>query len=499
MKHINKIFKNLFFLSIIILAILAICPLFIESVMARPGGGHSYSGGGSGGGGGDGLASLIIYLIMMLPPEISIPLVIIILVVYTISKRKTKKNPTVTSAPTVQNRTVNITGIDMSVETLKAQDPNFSKVLFLEFVGSLFNKYYHYQSKGDFTKIAPFIDDRLIQSIKNQKVKREINEIVIGSIYISNISFLQNLVAVTVDMEANYTITIAGKSTRYIVTERWLFNRKSGVLSKEPEIMRNLACPNCGASSNFSDAGQCEYCQTFITKGEMQWFLKDRKVLYQQAFQTNSLLTYSQEIGTNYPTIYQHSIQQKIQQFEHNHNVPWATYWTNFQTNTVKRYFTEIYSAWTRQRWDETRHLIADRLWESNQFWQEAYKKANYINKLENINISKVDIAKIETDKFYEAITVRVFANCLDYVSDRSGRVLAGSNKKARFFSEYWTFIRRSGVEKESFDLKTCPNCGAPADKMGQTGKCEYCNSKITTGEFSWILAIITQDEAYRG
>lgn len=502
MINSKKIFKILFYLSMILLILTIVSPLFIDSAMARPGGGHSYSGGGGGGssgGGGDGLASLIIYLLMMLPPEISIPLVIIILIIYVIAKRKGIKNPTINSAPTYQNRTENISGLDANVEALKATDPNFSKVLFLEFVSSLFNKYYNLQNTNNFSTINPFVHENILQALKNQKVKRNINEIVIGSIYLSNVSMMPDVTAITVDIEANYTVTLNNNATRYVVTERWLLNRKSGILSKDPDSMRKLACPNCGASTDFTDAGQCNHCQTFITKGDMQWFLKDRKVIYQQAFQTNSLLTYAEEVGTNYPTIYQYGIQSKVQQFESSHKVQWATYWGNFQTNTAKLYFTEIYSAWTRQRWDEVRHLVADRLWESNQYWQDTYKKASLINKLENINVSKIELAKIETDKFYEAFTVRIFADCLDYVSDRSGKVMAGTNKRSRYFSEYWTFIRRTGVEKETFDLKTCPNCGAPADKMGQAGNCEYCGSKITTGEFSWVLAIITQDEAYKG
>jgi len=502
MLNKQKIFKILFYFSLILLIVLAISPFFIESALARPGGGNSYSGGGgggSGGGGGDGIASLIIYLIMMLPPEISIPLVIIVLIIYVISKRKAQKNPTITSTPTFENRSANIAGTQMSLDSFRQSDPNFSKVLFLEFVSSLFHKFYNLQNSNDYSTITPFVNDNIIQALKNQKVKRQVNEIVIGSLYISNISQMQDIVAITVDLEANYTVTINNNATRYVVTERWLLNRKSGVVSKDPETMRKLSCPNCGAASDFTDAGQCNHCQTFITKGDMQWFMKDRKVIFQQAFQTNSLLTYAEEVGTNYPTVYQANIQSKVQQFEKLHNTQWSTYWSNFQTNVANLYFTQIYSAWTRQRWDEVRHLVADRLWESNQYWQETYKKASLINKLENINISKIDLAKIETDKFYEAVTVRIFANCFDYVTDRSGKVMAGTNKKSRYFSEYWTFIRHSGVEKDSFDLKTCPSCGAPADKMGQAGNCEYCGSKISTGQFSWVLAIITQDEAYRG
>jgi len=507
MKNKQKIYTILLQLSLILLIILLVSPILLDTVFARPGGGSSYSGGGGGGysggggggsGGGDGIG-IIIYLLMSLPPQISVPLIIIIIVFYVISQRKRKTNVTINSTPTYDNRANFVSNSEQKIDELKAKDANFSKVLFLEFVSSLYNKYYNYQNKAEFKNLSPFLAEHISKEINSMKVKRQFDEIVIGSLNISTVSFLEGLTSVAVDIDANYTVSIMGKSTRFIVTERWLLNRKAGILSQSPDIMRKLACPNCGASSDFSDAGECSHCHTFIVKGDMQWFVKDRRIISQQTFATNSLLTYSQEIGTDYPTIYQRGLQYNIDNFSKNHNQQWNTYLPSFKESIVKTYFTEIYAAWTRQRWDEVRHLVADRLWESNQFWQDAYKRENLINKLENINISKIDIARIDLDKFYESITVRIFANCMDYVTDRSGKVMAGTNKKQRYFSEYWTFIRRTGVEKEVFDLKTCPSCGAPADKFGQAGICEYCNTKITTGDFSWILAIITQDEVYKG
>jgi hypothetical protein len=120
---------------------------------------------------------------------------------------------------------------------------------------------------------------------------------------------------------------------------------------------------------------------------------------------------------------------------------------------------------------------------------------------LEKIDILNIVPVRINLDKFYESITVRIFASCLDYTIDKQGKLIGGSPKKPRAFSEYWTFIRTSGAENidSGFDLKTCPSCGAPADKIGQAGICGYCGSKLSEGSFSWVLAIITQDDAYQG
>ncbi len=501
-KNINKslIIKTIIFSTILCLILL----LIPELAAARPGGGHSYSGGSSGGSGGDGIGGLIIYLIMTLPPEISIPLIIIIVILYYISKRKKSQgNVTVASVPTRVNRSNEFQSTEAKIEQLKSSDPNFSKTLFLDFVTSLYYKYYGNYSKAEFASIRPFLAQSIFESAARTPANsRRFSEIVIGNLKIIALFQSSQYASITVDIDSNYTLTLGGRNTRYIVTERWLFNRKNGVQSQGPESLRDLKCPNCGAASNFSDAGKCEYCDTFIEAGEMQWFVSQINILRQETFSTKGLGHYEQEVGTDYPTIVQPSINNYINRFVGIHKLTdWNSYWNNFTDNVASAYFKEIYKAWNDLKWERVRHLISDRLHESYSFWIKAYKQENLRNRLDNINIQRIDMAAIDVDNYYESFTVRIFASCLDYVEDTSGRLIGGSKKQPRVFSEYWTFIRRTGVEnkKTEFSLNNCPNCGAPADKMGQAAVCEYCNSKISTGEFSWVLARIVQDEEYTG
>jgi hypothetical protein len=86
----------------------------------------------------------------------------------------------------------------------------------------------------------------------------------------------------------------------------------------------------------------------------------------------------------------------------------------------------------------------------------------------------------------------------IDYTADEQDKVVCGSKNAPRRFSEYWTFIRRRGVNSSDKDNVHCPNCGAPL-KVNMAGVCEYCRGKITDGEFDWVLSRIEQDESYRG
>jgi hypothetical protein len=93
---------------------------------------------------------------------------------------------------------------------------------------------------------------------------------------------------------------------------------------------------------------------------------------------------------------------------------------------------------------------------------------------------------------------VRLFATSVDYTITDDGKVLSGSRRRERSYSEYWTWIRGSSRRGPSRGDLSCPNCGAPL-RIGMAGTCEYCRVKVTAGEFDWVLSRIEQDDSYSG
>lgn len=67
------------------------------------------------------------------------------------------------------------------------------------------------------------------------------------------------------------------------------------------------------------------------------------------------------------------------------------------------------------------------------------------VNRLENIAVRNVDIAEVWQEAGQDYITVLIYANLLDYTTDESGQVLAGSKTEPVKFEEYWTFTRPVG------------------------------------------------------
>ena len=430
--------------------------------------------------------------------------VIVIIIIYVWANQRGNIGTTSVQRPRIRLN-------DNKIAQFKTLDANFSRILFLDFVHLLYVKYYGFYGKKEFNFLKPYLNnpvqkDKMLDLLIGNEVI-VINEIVINCVGLLSINQTANEDRIGVIIESNFTIHPAfhtqdsGKQhSRYYRKEHWFFHREKGLLSLEPEKMQALSCPSCGAPAHFSDAGECPSCRTFIQKGQFQWYVKEKFIIEQELLNTGELIAYSEEQGTKLPTLFSPALAEERNQFEKQRNIVWNNYWQTFETTIVSPYFMALNKAWTNRALTKVRHLVSDRLYEANTFWMELYKKQRWNNRLDDLKIQNIQLVKIESDKYYEAITVRVFASCFDYTTDDQNKVIGGSNKKRRDYSEYWTFARRSGVETpETVDLNHCPQCGAPADKMGQTAICEYCGSKISTGQFSWVLFLITQDENYSG
>lgn len=391
-------------------------------------------------------------------------------------------------------------------------DENFSKVLFSEFVNLLLVRYYSNIGKENFKNIRPFISNYLQihadEYVKKYKITKDdsvkIEEIVIGAINFIYTTVAEDFTTITASIDFNFSLKNKDIKTRHVLTEEWIFERATSVKTKPPKDgIYELVCPNCGAPANFTDINVCNSCGERIYSRKFDWYVSNKKTKYHNVLKQTDLFYYAPEKGTSRKTFVHYKFVDNLKLFAKNHDITnLTTFKTKFTDNIVKPVFLEMYHAWSELKWEKVRHLLTDRLWESNLFWIDAYKHYKVVNKLDKIFINEIEFANLEIDKFYEAITVRVFASCIDYVQNiATGKVIAGNNKNYTVFSEYWTFIRRTGIEKsvDTIDVHKCPNCGANADKMGQSAVCEYCNTKISTGEFSWILSAIIQDDVYRG
>jgi Tim44-like domain len=502
------------------LAMLAFAP-FAEA-LARVGGGSSYGGSGGGSGGDGGGLFYLVYMIFRLLlwltieyPAIGIPLDIIFVVgvgYYFLKPDKKKGQAEFCTAASTGITPMSAGGgvssgnsqqaIASAFEQLRRFDPNFSEIIFTDFCYALYARALDARATARLDDLSPYLSAEARDSLmkRNPKGLREVRGIIVGAMQVMDVRGLANpVVQISVGFEANYTEVVAGSDgttaeMTYYVRERWELERKREVLSPTPQQAIALHCPRCGAALQKDTTGACAFCGSKIESGEFQWYV--RSIALNAREPRGPLLTSDvPEVGTDSPTIVQRNFQAVRAYFEQQNP---AFSWGEFMQR-ARLIFDELQAAWSSLNWERARPHETDNIFQMHRYWIEAYKRQSLRNRLDDCKITSMQPVKIKEDAFYNSITLRIGAEGYDYTEDSQGRVVSGSKKNLRRWTEYWTFIRnRHAKPTHARTDLSCPNCGAPL-KVNVTGICEFCGGKITSGEFDWVLSRIEQDESYTG
>jgi hypothetical protein len=475
-------------------ALLLLLSLFVVAeAWARVGGGESYSGGGSSGGGdGDGGGAELLYFIFRFllwltieHPAIGIPVDVIVVagVIVWLRRRPDVSAIRISTSPAVMS------AAPVRLDELRNFDPNFSHITFQDFCYSLYACVHQARGAGDLDRYAPYLSVPARNALRSRAQHlKEVRGIVIGSFRVGSFAGLDaQTVTANVVYEANYTEIAQQGEQSWYVREQWVLERRRDILSPPPEKAKADHCPRCGAALATRTDGACEYCGVKIESGAFQWYVRSVALLSRET--RGPLLTSNvPEQGTDRPTVWQHRFAEHLQTFNAAHP---GFDWVAFQAR-VREIAIELQDAWTARDWERVRPLETDSLFQMHRYWIDAYRKQRLKNVVADFRVTRIESVKVDSDAFYESITVRIFAEGRDHTVDESGRVVAGSATQMRRWSEYWTLIRSRGVDAGTQN-RSCPNCGARV-AVGATGVCEFCGGKLTAGEFGWVLSRIEQD-----
>lgn len=108
--------------------------------------------------------------------------------------------------------------------------------------------------------------------------------------------------------------------------------------------------------------------------------------------------------------------------------------------------FFNVQGAWANRDLSTIHASLTDEMFRILQGDADDLKQKKQINRLDNIAVRSVDIIEAWQEAGKDFITVRFYANLLDYTVDEvTGQVLAGSKTDPVKFEEYWTFTRPVG------------------------------------------------------
>lgn len=377
-------------------------------------------------------------------------------------------------------------------EPLRATDPNFSRVLFMDFANLVFVKYHEARGKqGKREMILPYLGKSLRQTVMNDSTS--VDGVVVGGRAVKGAGYDSGGAFVTVIFRANVFEIVGGARTRTFVEQALTFAAPPNYQTPAPDKLMALGCPKCGSPEELALDGRCKSCGA-SADAEKGWQVIAAAQIKREVKGPEQRRIGHFNRGLDKPTIFDGNLGAALREL---HARDTAFSLEEFRQR-AEHIFRELQEGWAARDVARLRPHLTDGLFNSVRFALTRNDDLRLQYVCADINIYKFEVARIEHDAFFDAITVRMYCTMVDYALDAQGELFKGDNKSKRDYSEYWTFLRRSGVSGAR-DAGKCPSCGAPLDKINMAGVCGYCNAKIVSGNFDWVLAQIDQDEEYRG
>lgn len=294
-KDRNAKFRKIIKYCLITLGVIfLVCIISNNVAFADVGNNNRYD---DGGGGSDGSIDIgwIIYILFELFGPIPGMIILLILVVgFFILKKKGKLNNIMNRANNESpNRQVGINNTAQVATEIRKVDPNFSEDKFIGWAREVFIKIQQAWSNRDWKVIRPFESQELFSQhnaqleeyIRNNKINK-IEKINVNYCTLRDFKIDGDKEVLTVELHAIMRDYVVDATTNKVLesdpNRDWhmnylmTFNRKKGVKTEAGLSNKSTTnCPNCGAPTEITSAGQCEYCKSIITTGEHDWVLSD--------------------------------------------------------------------------------------------------------------------------------------------------------------------------------------------------------------------------------
>jgi predicted lipid-binding transport protein (Tim44 family) len=370
------------------------------------------------------------------------------------------------------------------LETLRREDPDFSETLFLDFVAAIAARAVTAAGTPRVAALERYLaGPRALLPFAAGPWQN----VVVGGTQLRSASVGPEGSRVTAEVAIGASSPSGGRWWR----TAWTFTRRPGVRSKGPGEITRLACPACGGGSDLREDGACRYCGQRPSPGEAAWAVATVMVLQDEPRPPIALGGYAEEVGTDLPTLRSPTLAadlaalpQQLPGFD------WRAGSARFE-----QVFLRLQQAWSDRDLAALRPITTDAIFSTWRYWIEAYRAAGLRNRLDRVQVARIEPARVSLDRYYAAVTVRISASMVDQTVDDGGRVVDG-RATPREFTEYWTFVRTLSAAKP--EGVSCAGCGASLP-AGQTGQCPYCGSLVGAPAFDWILSRIDQDEDYSG
>ncbi len=162
-------------------------------------------------------------------------------------------------------------------------------------------------------------------------------------------------------------------------------------------------------------------------------------------------------------------------------------YLPNFNPEEFKNQAYEIYKkvqvAWMEFDYDSMRKSVTDEMYNMYKTQLTTLSVKKQTNVMKDFGLLGFNIVGMEIKDKTVSLTVTMQVECLDYIVNKEGRVLRGTDKRKVIYNYAMTFNK--GISEKQ---NKCPNCGAPLENVNSS-ECPYCNSVIISENYDWVLS----------
>lgn len=145
--------------------------------------------------------------------------------------------------------------------------------------------------------------------------------------------------------------------------------------------------------------------------------------------------------------------------------------------------YKKIQEAWMDFDYETLRKWTTDELYNLYHSQLVALNLKKQKNIMKDFRFISAKIVDQEYNDKKISVSINMRIECHDYVVDKEGKVVRGTDKDWMIYSYKMTFTK--GLDQKD---NKCPNCNAPLENV-QSSVCPYCDSTIINDKHDWILS----------
>lgn len=332
--------------------------------------------------------------------------------------------------------------------------------------------------------LQPFIDPRARQAIEDQNSHiRTIGEITVGDIVLT-LADRGTTTCLDAEFRGYQQQEMVDGSIRLTSFEgRWRLRRPVDARSLPAKAMLYLGCPECGTPLS-PKRNPCEHCGHTIPREQKPWRLEEILEHEAMPIAPPPLNAALKSAWSKAPLLRDGRLDDDLADYKA--AVP--DFDMESFLHRVVGVFQAVQGAGRSGQWMNLLPMCTQATHDAIRSYQESFRYMGQRHVKDQVEIGRIELARIERDPAYTWITIRIWWTAVECIVDAHDRVADDIGPTRIEMSEYWTF-QRTGPSGSPGAIDACPSCGGALDQIDEDGVCGSCSKWLCDGAYSFVLA----------